>query len=499
MFFLLLLACKDSPDDSAAPVDADGDGWIATEDCDDLDPRRYPEAEERCGDGVVNPCGGSEAEATDLCAWPSSLDDADATLLGDAAHDAAGTQVRLAADVDGDALADLLVAAPHDRTFATRGGVLHVVGGAVSGEQVLDGPDAQLYYGDAYEFPLAFAGLGDLDGDGLGDLAVTTAEEGLDWHVRLLSGPFSGDIEVEGNASGDIVTSDKPSELGWSIDGADLDGDGAVDLVLGDPAQTFAGDDSGGAFVVFGHLSGTIYAEDYTVFAGTRAGARAGEAVAVVGDVNGDGSLDVMVGAPHDGLAGEDAGAAVLVAGPVLPHFHHQLDAPAPVLRGAQPGALLGRALGQGGDVDGDGYGESLIAAAAGGTGALDAGAVYVVEGEGVGDPSDAVASLIGEEGQDLGHFLCGAGDLDGDGHGDLAVSGPGGTVLLYYGPLVGVFGAADADHTFTGEGGDGSGPLGCGLDLSGDGRPDLLVGRPGFAGRAEGAGGAALLLAPGY
>ncbi len=59
-----------------ALVDADGDGFPAGSDCDDADPDVYPGAEEVCGDGVVNDCGGSVEAAVEACARTATDDQA---------------------------------------------------------------------------------------------------------------------------------------------------------------------------------------------------------------------------------------------------------------------------------------------------------------------------------------------------------------------------------------------------------------------------------------
>ncbi|MCB9744970.1 MAG: hypothetical protein H6741_06765 [Alphaproteobacteria bacterium] len=92
LILLLAVACRtkdlvdtEAPvgDDSAAPVDADGDGFSVEEDCDDADPAVNPSAEELC-DGVDNNCDGvvDEDSASDAATWYA---DADADGYGDEA------------------------------------------------------------------------------------------------------------------------------------------------------------------------------------------------------------------------------------------------------------------------------------------------------------------------------------------------------------------------------------------------------------------------------
>ncbi|MCB9760118.1 MAG: hypothetical protein H6739_09820 [Alphaproteobacteria bacterium] len=80
---LLVVACGDkepvdSADDSAAPVDADGDGYTEADDCDDADPDVNPGAAEVC-DGVDNNCDDAVDEGVLLTLY----DDADGDGFGD--------------------------------------------------------------------------------------------------------------------------------------------------------------------------------------------------------------------------------------------------------------------------------------------------------------------------------------------------------------------------------------------------------------------------------
>ena len=93
----------------ADPEDADCDGFLIEDDCDDADPTVYPGAPEICGDGVVNDCDGSVDEVRDGCR--TTWDFADVGViqwtLGDAT---VATRVAAVGDLNGDGHADLVVA-----------------------------------------------------------------------------------------------------------------------------------------------------------------------------------------------------------------------------------------------------------------------------------------------------------------------------------------------------------------------------------------------------
>ena len=63
-------------------IDADGDGFVASEDCDDSDSAIYPGADEICGDAIDNDCDDAvdEDDAVDAV---TSYADADSDGYGD--------------------------------------------------------------------------------------------------------------------------------------------------------------------------------------------------------------------------------------------------------------------------------------------------------------------------------------------------------------------------------------------------------------------------------
>ena len=98
-------------------------------------------------------------------------------------------------------------------------------------------------------------------------------------------------------------------------------------------------------------------------------------------------------------------------------------------LRGRAAGDQAGTSVAMAGDVDGDGHGDLLVGAPGEATGGRNSGAAYLYLGPGVGQLSlsNAVARFDGDgEAHGAGQAVASAGDVDSDGHHDLLVGAPG-------------------------------------------------------------------------
>jgi hypothetical protein len=193
------------------------------------------------------------------CARPADLAlfNADACLVGEEL-DVAGESVAAGGDVDGDGLCDLLVGAPyHDEVVDRVGAAYLVLGNAAPADASLAAADARYLGVDADDWAgTSIAGLGDVDGDGFGDLLVgvphddSTAERaGMAAYLR--GGPailgvldVAATLRLQGSSAGD--------EAGSAVAAAgDFDGDGVPDALVGAPGAE-GGAGTGAAYLVLG-------------------------------------------------------------------------------------------------------------------------------------------------------------------------------------------------------------------------------------------------------
>jgi hypothetical protein len=176
---------------------------------------------------------------------------------------------------------------------------------------------------DDDRFGSAVADIGDVNGDGIPDLAVGapndddgSANAGAVW---ILFMKVDGTVETKQKISMDAGRLDgslkADDHFGAALAGiGDLNNDGIPDLAVGIPGDDKDGTDRGGVLILFLDTEGKVLkkqkiANNTGGFGGLDDDDRFGSAVANIGDMNDDGISDLGVGAPNDDDAFTNAGA----------------------------------------------------------------------------------------------------------------------------------------------------------------------------------------------
>ncbi|NBB14526.1 hypothetical protein GVN21_04025 [Caulobacter sp. SLTY] len=413
-----------------------------------------------------------------------------------------GTDITSLGDINGDGRDDLLVTQPYLELNGQTWGSAFVLYGQedFEGTQYIGALTAEQGFEINIPLPsrgfMNVAGVGDVNGDGVGDFAVGVEQTSTDF-VSFNGATF---IVYGGQAFGtSLDVGSLTAAQGVRINGAtnyeysgiavssagDINGDGVDDLFIGAKAGTTSGY-AGFVYVVYGSEGGlggdldlgTLNAAQGFRIQGVSGGDALGSSVASLGDVNGDGIDDFVLRAAYGEAGGNNGGAAYVVFGRADGFAGGvnlaTLDGSNGFAIGAAAdGHRLGEQLASAGDINGDGLADILVAAP--NFGPTYGGAVYVIYGsESFSSGVLNVSSLNGVNGFAMtGSWSTGrggmaVGDINGDGIDDIFVGATSalGRAYVVYGrfeaPIVETGGAgvdsltgADLDDRLSGGGGD--------------------------------------------
>jgi Ca2+-binding RTX toxin-like protein len=369
----------------------------------------------------------------------------------------------------------------------------------------------------------SLASLGDINGDGIDDLGFGAPQStgglvtGRGYVIFGQSGNFAGDLTLDTLTAAQGVSFSTPGSntLGMAMASAgDVNNDGRPDMMLSGTRDAASNNYTGAVTIIYGGSGGSFTGGAISPFMNNIArlnGAAsfddAGISVSGIGDVNGDGIDDMLVGAPGvDSSGSTDTGRAYVVYGTtgnfvapialnsLTPSQGFIVEYPRNIVVG------LGFSVSGGGDVNGDGRADMLIAAAgttstvgqeqsvivlfgqaANIAGPIDVNALTAAQGmrieAGPGQISFDGSTVHGRITQ-----VANAGDVNGDGLDDIVISQPK-RISIVYGSAtlpasLDLASLTDAQgFTVTAGGASGLGPVSAVGDQNGDGLDDILIG----------------------
>lgn len=354
-----------------------------------------------------------------------------------------GSSVSDAGDVNGDGFDDIIVGANGFDTQVAEAGMARVISG-------INGSHLHLFVGDIQNSNLgrSVSGAKDVNGDGFDDVMVGTLTS---------AGPT---VRVFSGVDGSVLLDYLPPVLCTTVnafrlsDAGDVNADGFADLIVAQPFSCPNGNNSGLVEVVSGSNGSVLYS-----YSGLSPREELGLSVDSIGDLNGDGANEFIVGSSknfcrvYDGATG-----AILIT-----------------LAGQNLGDDFGFSVSSAGDFDGDGVDDFIVGAPCVdaqfqpniGTATVYSGATFSVIFQVEGNFSW----------QELGHMVSDAGDVNGDGYDDVMVGerafGFRQKVQIFLGPDGGPYPSLVAEEANEGFGSS----ISAAGDVNGDGFDDVIVG----------------------
>jgi hypothetical protein len=327
----------------------------------------------------------------------------DVVLARDASMDHGRSDWSLAfpGDLDGDGLADIVALDGDAEWQENTSDVAYIVLGRTTGWELvasLADADASFWPGDpeTVSWMMDSAAIGDLDADGRDDLLV----RGVNPHSAhvMLSAPQQWQY---GMPLSDLDASF--TFLPDAVAAGDFDGDGLADLALSDSNDSFVDDYTGQVFLYLGADAAWTHDMDAEDAGASLCGEvredRAGNSAGGMGDLDGDGIDDLVIGAYRNDESYEDAGQVYVVFG--RDHgwvWHASLQEAEASFLGTEAGERVGHTLEILDDINGDGLADLAI-----GTSSID-------DDGHIDDTNPGRIYLV------LGHSRC--TDVDGDGYG---------------------------------------------------------------------------------
>ena len=404
--------------------------------------------------------------------------------------DGFGVSFSTLGDPFADGGADFVIGRPWIANANGTGGQVKIYDGEPGA--LFGAPDSILGFSAFEGFGYSVAGVGDVNGDGFGDLLVGAPYRSTGGHsstgkAYLFLGGALGYNHVPAWTFETLVDD---AYVGFHVAWAgDVNRDGYDDWLVGAPYTT-DGEASEGAVYLFYGSGGPLSTVPVWTQTSDHINAYLGYSCAGVGDVNGDGYADIAIGAPGDenpmGKTADEGSVSLFAGAPGVPSH-----TPVKKWYGQWVSAGLGSAISPVGDVDADGYADFIAGAPFYTDTQTNQGIANVYFG-GPSFPLLATPVMVKQSiaNAHFGYSVGSAGDVNGDGFADFMVGAPdtpqgtgSGAAYLYFGNEARAFAFPSDEfdgNTLNSAMGVSVGQLG---DVNGDGRTDYAAGEPNSVG----------------
>ncbi len=360
-------------------------------------------------------------------------------------------------DINGDGVSDIVAGAAFDDDGGSDRGAIWVLflntDGTVKSHQKISSSQGNftgsLNNSDA--FGHSVTSLGDLDGDGVTDIAVGAtgdddggSQKGAVWVLFLNSdGTVKSEQKISSTQGNFTGTLDFGDWFGYSISSiGDLDGDEVTDIAVGARFDSDGGTGTGAVWVLFLNSDGTVkshqkISDTQGNFSGSLGDSDYfGWSVTSLGDLDEDGITDIAVGAAFDDDGDNNSGAVWILflnSNGTVKSYQKISNKKGDFSGTLNTYDLFGGSLSCIGDLDGDSITDIAVGAYqdddGGGTGS-SRGAIWIlflntdgtVKSEQKLSQTQGNFSGVLDETDGFGSSLTTIGDLNGDGVNDIAV-----------------------------------------------------------------------------